>query len=95
MKRQQRIEALEYFTQHHLTIYGYHHTKKASELTFDSEHGLIDRAMFNYLYSGKLICRFGWRNESRTAHLFMLSTKGHQKLKQLKGKHEYFNQKKK
>lgn len=93
MKRQQRIEALEYFDKHFLTTYNYHHTKKADELEFASENNIVSRAMFNYLYTGKLICRYGCKNESRTAHLFMLSTRGHQRLRKLKDKHIYFNQK--
>ena len=93
MKIKQRIEALEYFDKHYLTIYGYHHTKTAEQLTFDSVDGLIDREMFSYLYTGKLICRYGLKNESRTDHLFMLSGKGYERLSKLKDKYLYFNQK--
>lgn len=95
MKREQRIEALEYFDKHFLTIYHYHHTKKADELEyhFQSTGIIFTRAMFSYLYTGKLICRYGYKPESKSAHLFMLSTRGHERLRKLKDKHIYFNNK--
>lgn len=100
MTRKQRIEALEYFYSKigenlkFLVILDYHHTKKANELNFESLDNQINREKFSYLYSSKLIHRIAY-NLEQGRHIFTINEKGEQKLKQLKGKHEYFNQKKK
>ena len=92
MTRKQRIEALEYLQSYYVIVIDYHYTQKPCEMNF--RIGNLSRSQAYYLFNQRLISKLDFKKSVNVTR-FTINEKGEQRLKQLKDKHEYFNQKKK
>lgn len=90
MTRKQRIETLEYFESYNLLIKDYHHTQQVEQMNI-VVCGILTNYQIKYLLNQRAIVRKKVDESNNT--WFKLSLKGKEKLRQLKGKEQYFKQK--